>query len=60
MGVGLAVELLAEAAKIGPIHQDGGNHRLGGDIEGSTRAVGGHQGNRQVGVEDRFQDGAAS
>ena len=44
---------------VGPVHQDGGNGRLGGHLEGPAGAVGGHHPDRQVAVQDGLQDGAA-
>src|ERR1019366_2357763 len=51
-GVPVPVEVGTDPPVVGPVHQDRGNGGIGGYVEGPARAVGGHQPDRQVAVQD--------
>ena len=55
-----AIERGPESAELGPVDEQGGHTGGGADLQGAAGPVGGHQPDRQAGVQDGLEDGPAA
>jgi hypothetical protein len=59
-GVPLSLERRAESPELGTVDQDGRDGGVRGNFEGTASPVCHHQPDREVGADDRLEDGAAA